>query len=311
MTTSGPAAMAPSSAPPVSPGVVPPELYLTHLPLLKCSVCSCPLCQEKRRCSATCAIQTVMSMLLSEQHGKENYGGRGQAGQWWHAFIQHYNWDDKFHDEIYLKWKKQTQVTVCGRISPNMRDNRHPAYINDNHNITAIVQKYSTAEAKRKIQSAAASRTSAPTGKKMHKHGAGPRCLVNIEYKMVLDERPPYTALARKTHMGKDGSFLDKRAEKLTKKGTIYGLGSVQYKNTSPPMPIPVSLQHNLDVEMRMTGFETTISEVKEDISALKTQLTEGIVKLSHNLKVSPKLQFNLKISHKLKLSLRLNPNIS
>ena len=55
-----------------------------------------------------------------------------------------------------------------------------------------------------------------------------------------------------------------------TKKGTIYGLGSVQYKNSSPSVPIPVSLQRNLDVDMRMSGFETTISEVKEDIAGVK-----------------------------------------
>ncbi|CAN8272335.1 unnamed protein product [Cochlearia groenlandica] len=30
-----------------------------------------------------------------------------------------------------------------------------------------------------------------------------------------LDEQPPYTALARKTHCGKDGTFLDERAEEL------------------------------------------------------------------------------------------------
>ncbi|CAH8383045.1 unnamed protein product [Eruca vesicaria subsp. sativa] len=55
-----------------------------------------------------------------------------------------------------------------------------------------------------------------------------------------------------------------------TKKGTVYGLGSVQYKNCSAFVPIPVSLKRNLDVDMRMSGFETTISEVKEDIAGVK-----------------------------------------
>ncbi|KAL0684488.1 hypothetical protein Bca4012_051336 [Brassica carinata] len=267
-----------------------------------------------------------------------------------------------------------------------------------------MVEKYSTEHAKRKSANAARSRKSAPDGKKMHKHGAGPRCCLNIAYKwsMVdegLDEPPSYTVLARKNHMGKDGSFLDERTEELvleveeaveemlqdgsplddsqtystaasnakcyllnqeyikrgkTKKGTIYGLGSVQYKNSSPSVPIPVSLQCNLDVDMRMSGFETTIPEVKEDIAgvkedfsalkaeinAFKTEVTGGCqlakqlstlfcklsnlklpllpqlhnhfsLKLSHNLKVSPKLQFNLNISHKLRLSQQLHHNIS
>ncbi|KAG2314829.1 hypothetical protein Bca52824_017951 [Brassica carinata] len=65
-----------------------------------------------------------------------------------------------------------------------------------------------------------------------------------------------------------------------TNKGTVYGLGSVQYKNSSASVPIPVSLKRNLDVDMRMSGFETSITEVKEDIagvkedfSALKTEI--------------------------------------
>uniref|UniRef100_A0A0D3BGZ2 Uncharacterized protein n=1 Tax=Brassica oleracea var. oleracea TaxID=109376 RepID=A0A0D3BGZ2_BRAOL len=168
-----------------------------------------------------------------------------------------------------------------------------------------MVEKYSTEHTKRKSAKAARSRKSAPVGKKMHKHGAGPRCFLNIAYKMMvdegLDEPPSYTALARKTHTGKDGSFLDERTEELvleieeaveemlqdgsplsqtdstaasnrgkTKKGTIYGPGSVQYKNSSPSVLIPVSLQRNLDVDMRMSGFEATISEVKEDIAGVK-----------------------------------------
>ncbi|KAG2286217.1 hypothetical protein Bca52824_045821 [Brassica carinata] len=236
--------------------------------------------------------------------------------------IQHYYWEDQFHDEIYLKWKKQTQVTVCGRISQKRRDNRQPTYMSDAHWAT-MVEKYSTEQAKKKSAKAAKSRKSAPVGKKMHKHGAGPRCFLNIQYNMMvdegLDEPPSYTALARKTHTGKDGSFLDERTTELvleveeaveemlqdgsphgdsqtdstaasnakryllnqeyikrgkTKKGTIYGLGSAQYKNSSPSVPIPVSLKHNLDVDMRMSGFETTISEVKEDIVGVKEDFT-------------------------------------
>ncbi|KAG5407928.1 hypothetical protein IGI04_014047 [Brassica rapa subsp. trilocularis] len=238
--------------------------------------------------------------------------------QWWHAFIQHYYWEDEFHDEIFLKWKKQTQVTVCGHISQKRRDNRQPSYMSDTHWAT-MVEKYSTDQAKKKSAKAAKSRKSAPVGKMMHKHGAGPRYFLNIQYNMMvdegLDEPPLYTALKRKTHTGKDGSFLDKRTEELvlevqeaveemlqdgsphgdrqtdstaasnakryllnqeyikrgkTKKGTIYGLGSVQYKNSSPSVPIPVSLKRNLDVDMRMSGFETTVSEVKEDIARVK-----------------------------------------
>ena len=48
-----------------------------------------------------------------------------------------------------------------------------------------MVEKYSTEQAKKKSAKAAKSRKSAPVGKKMHKHGAGPRCFLNIAYQMV------------------------------------------------------------------------------------------------------------------------------
>ena len=103
----------------------------------------------------------------------------------YYVFLQqHYYWEDQFHDEIYLKWKKQTQVTVCGRISQKKRDNRQPSYMSDAHWAT-MVEKYNTEQAKKKSAKAAKSRKSAPVGKKMHKHGAGPRCFLNIQYNMV------------------------------------------------------------------------------------------------------------------------------
>ncbi|KAF3498987.1 hypothetical protein DY000_02055808 [Brassica cretica] len=100
----------------------------------------------------------------------------------------------------------------------NRRDNRRPSYMSDAHWAT-MVEKYSTEQEKRKSAKAARSRKSAPVGKKMHKHGAGSRYFLNIAYNMMvdegLDEPPSYTALARKTHTGKDGSFLDERTEEL------------------------------------------------------------------------------------------------
>ncbi|KAL0834672.1 hypothetical protein Bca101_086561 [Brassica carinata] len=347
MTLSDPSAMAPSFSP---PGVVPPGAVPHASVGSSSAVPVAPAPYVRRREDALLRAPSRRNQphlhpdktngalwfgIDPEVHAfiratwQGNYWGSWESwnfvppekkDQWWHGFIQHYYWDDQFHDEIYLKWKKQTQVTVCGRISQNRRDNRQPSYMSDAHWAT-MVEKYNTEQAKRKSAKAARSRKSAPVGKKMHKHGAGPRCFLNIAYQMVsmvdegLDEPPSYTALARKTHMGKDGSFLDERTEELvleveeaveemlqdgsplgdsqtdstaasnakryllnqeyikrgkTNKGTIYGLGSVQYKNSSPSVPIPVSLQRNLDVDMRMSGFETTISEVKGDIAGVK-----------------------------------------
>ncbi|KAH0936355.1 hypothetical protein HID58_013472, partial [Brassica napus] len=320
ITLSDPSAMAPSFSPPgvVPPGAVPPRAVPHASVGSSSAVPVAPAPYVRRREDALLRAPSRRNqphLHPDKTNGalwfgidpEGNYWGSWASwnfvppekkDQWWHAFIQHYYWDDQFHDEIYLKWKKQTQVTVCGRISQNRRDNRQPSYMSDAHWAT-MVEKYSTEQAKRKTAKPAKSRKSAPVGKKMHKHGASPRCFLNIAYQMMvdegLDEPPSYTALARKTHTGKDGSFLDERTEELvleveeaveemlqdgsplgdsqtdstaasnakryllnqeyikrgkTKKSTIYGLGSVQYKNSSPSVPIPVSLQRNLDVDM-------------------------------------------------------------
>ncbi|KAL0826146.1 hypothetical protein Bca101_049823 [Brassica carinata] len=231
-------------------------------------------------------------MLLSEQHGREIIGDRGQAGT-------------SFHLRRRISGGMRSLLPY---VAASARTGEIIGNLPTCQTLTGQQWLRSTALRKKKKKStkAAKSRKSAPDGKKMHKHGAGPRCFLNIEYKMMvdegLDEPPSYTALARKTHteMLQDGSPLGdcqtdstaasnakryllnqeyiKRGK--TKKGTVYGLGSVQYKNSSASVPIPVSLKRNLDVDMRMSGFETTISEVKEDIagvkedfSALKTEI--------------------------------------
>ncbi|KAL0796718.1 hypothetical protein Bca101_068095 [Brassica carinata] len=287
-----------------------------------------------------CGLVLILkSMLLCEQHGRETSGGLGQLGQTFHL-----------------------RRRISGGMPLLLPSVAASARTEE---ITGLLRTSKTLTGKQLFR-----------GKKMHKHGAGPRCFVNIEHKMTVEEGEPpsYTALARKTHTGKDGSFLDERTEELvleveqaveemlqeesplgdsqtdstaatnskrflinqeyiklvigvvtvlrgqTKKGTVYGLGSVQYKNTSPSMPIPVSLQRNLDLEMRMTGFETTISEVKADINAFKTEFKEGMSANSATLDIICKLSdlklplllpqlhnhFSLKLSHNLNVSPKL-----
>ncbi|KAH0867276.1 LOW QUALITY PROTEIN: hypothetical protein HID58_074298 [Brassica napus] len=118
---------------------------------------------------------------------------------WWHSFIQQYYWEDQFHEEIYFKWKLQTEVTICGRIS---QKNKQPSYISATDWET-ILANWSTAEAKAKSQSAAESRCAAPPGLKMHVVEEG------------LEGPVSYPDLVRKTHCRKDGTFLNEGAEAL------------------------------------------------------------------------------------------------
>ncbi|KAL0826927.1 hypothetical protein Bca101_050604 [Brassica carinata] len=119
----------------------------------------------------------------------------------WHSFIQQYYWEERFHEEIYFKWKLRTQVTICGRISQKRQKNKQPSYISATDWET-ILANWSTPEAQAKSQSASVCRCSAPPGLKMHVH-------VDEGYEGPVS----YPDLARKTHTRKDGTFIDERAE--------------------------------------------------------------------------------------------------
>ncbi|XP_033137203.1 uncharacterized protein LOC117128584 [Brassica rapa] len=170
LTLSEPSAMAPSSAPPgvvppgsVPPGVVPPGAVPHTSVGSSSAVPAVPAPYVRRREDALLRAPSrrnqphlhpdkingalwfgmdpeVHAFIRATWQGKYwglwaswNFVPSEKKDQWWHAFIQHYYWEDQFHDEIYLKWKKQTQVTVCGRISQNRRDNRQPSYMSDTH----------------------------------------------------------------------------------------------------------------------------------------------------------------------------------
>ncbi|KAH0895074.1 hypothetical protein HID58_057503 [Brassica napus] len=153
-------------------------------------------------------------MLLSKQHGREITGGpwstwklvpQEKKDSWWQSFIisQNYYWEYQFHDEIFLKWNE-----ICGRISQKRRDclrKRHrkqPRYINP--------KDWETILAKSKSQSAASSRTSAPEGKEMHKHGQDHRLLpiLSIIIDEGLEEPPSCPDLVRKTHTYADEALV-------------------------------------------------------------------------------------------------------
>ncbi|KAF2551577.1 hypothetical protein F2Q68_00033726 [Brassica cretica] len=239
----------------------------------------------------------------------------------WAPFMQQYYWEDQFHEEIYFKWKLQTQVTICGRISQKRQKNKQPSYVSATDWET-ILANWSTAEAKAKSQSAAESRCAAPPGLKMHVHGAGPRTFANIAYNMVVEEGlegpVSYPDLVRKTHCRKDGTFLDERAEALvleveqaveemlldgsplgdsqtestaatrtskrlllneeyikrgqTRRGTIYGLGNLQYKNKRPSKSVPAALNREINMETRVSGQETLTQESASAAQASQSQ---------------------------------------
>ncbi|KAF3560449.1 hypothetical protein F2Q69_00013916 [Brassica cretica] len=213
-----------------------------------------------------------------------------------------------------------------------------------------MVEKYSTEKAKKKSAKAAKSRKSAPVGKKMHKHGAGLRCFLSIEWLMKVWMNHLHTQPLRgRLTRGKDGSFLDERTEELVleveeaveqmlQDGSPLGdsqTDSTAASNAKWYLLNQEYIKRNLDVDMHMSGFETTISEVKEDIAGVKedfsalkaeinvfkTEVTGGcqlakqlstlFCKLSNlKLPLLPQLHnhFSLKLSHNLKPQAQSQP---
>ena len=66
-----------------------------------------------------------------------------------------------------------------------------------------------------------------------------------------------------------------------TRRGTIYGLGNLQYKNKRPSESVPAALKRDIDIEMRVSGLESLTQEIKFDVHALKTDFNEGIARIS------------------------------
>ncbi|CAN7099024.1 unnamed protein product [Brassica rapa subsp. narinosa] len=69
-----------------------------------------------------------------------------------------------------------------------------------------------------------------------------------------------------------------------TRRGTIYGLGNLQYKNKCPSESVPASLKRGINMEMRVSGLETLTQEIKSDVNALKTDFNEGTAQTQSTL---------------------------
>ncbi|KAF2531575.1 hypothetical protein F2Q70_00029353 [Brassica cretica] len=185
-------------------------------------------------------------------------------GPWQSWLKQQYYWEDGFHEEIFFKWKLQTQVIICGRISQKRQKNKQPSYVSATVWET-ILANWSTAEAKAKSQS------------------------VNLVVVEEGLERPvSYPDLVRKTHCRKDGTFLDERAEALvleveqargqTRMGTIYGLGNLQFKNKRPSESVPAALHTARSIQskwLRKHGIATVEASDWNELTQIIRDLFE------------------------------------
>ncbi|KAF3507162.1 hypothetical protein F2Q69_00004899 [Brassica cretica] len=74
--------------------------------------------------------------------------------------------------------------------------------------------------------------------------------------------------------LSESGSSID---SSCCKRGHVYGLGSAQYRENAPSARIPASLARNLELELRVSGLETSFQSVTADVSAVKADV--GVVK--------------------------------
>ncbi|XP_013624677.1 PREDICTED: uncharacterized protein LOC106330813 [Brassica oleracea var. oleracea] len=57
------------------------------------------------------------------------------------------------------------------------------------------------------------------------------------------------------------------------KRGHVYGLGSAEYREHAPSARVPASLARNLELELRVSGLETSLQSVTADVSAVKADV--------------------------------------
>ncbi|KAH0903203.1 hypothetical protein HID58_042706 [Brassica napus] len=66
------------------------------------------------------------------------------------------------------------------------------------------------------------------------------------------------------------GPWKSWRKNAKGKRGHVYGLGSAQYGEQAPSSSVPNGLAHNLELEMRVGGLETSLQSVRQDVSEVK-----------------------------------------
>ncbi|KAG7627194.1 putative transposase Ptta/En/Spm plant [Arabidopsis thaliana x Arabidopsis arenosa] len=147
------------------------------------------------------------------------------VGPWKNWSDQHYYWETRFYDTVYSLWRKETMTSIGDRISKKKGKKKKTKYIGQT-DWDFLMEYWDTTPAQKKSKSAANSRMSNPLNKGIHKHCAGPIPFLRIEY--------------------------DMRGQ--SKNGYIYGLGSVQYRDTNRSEKPAVAMSQNLENDLRIYG---------------------------------------------------------
>ncbi|XP_022557385.2 uncharacterized protein LOC111205583 [Brassica napus] len=229
---------------------------------------------------------------------------------WWQTF-QNFYWEQHFNDLVYALWKKETWTSIGERISTKKRKNKQPKYINENDR-TTLMEYWATKPAKKKNNNAAKSRKSDPLGKGVFKHNAGPTVETGEPPSYTDLVRRTHTkkdgtfgdyraeelvtqAEMEATQVSNTNSDRSPQSPSATsalsrillnqaylknakgKRGHVYGLGSAQYREHAPSARVPASLARNLELELRVSGLETSLQSVTADVSVVKADV--GAVK--------------------------------
>ncbi|KAH0892510.1 hypothetical protein HID58_054939 [Brassica napus] len=218
---------------------------------------------------------------------------------------------DKRRDSWWQAFVRETWTSIGERISTKKRKNKQPKYINEK-DWTTLMEYWATEPVKKKSKKAAKSRKSDPLGKGVYKHNEGPTVetgeppsytdLVRRTHTKKDGTFGDYRAeelvtqaemeATRVSNTNSDGSPQSPSATSAPsrillnqaylknakgKRGHVYGLGSAQYRENSPSTRIPASLARNLEMELRVSGLETSFQSVTADVSAVKADV--GVVK--------------------------------
>ncbi|XP_013632529.1 PREDICTED: uncharacterized protein LOC106337994 [Brassica oleracea var. oleracea] len=135
-------------------------------------------------------------------------------GAWWNLSESY--WDSDHHNLVKALWTKQLRRMISNNISKGETNNKKPNFVSDN-NWKLMWRHLNTPQALHVSNTNSKNRKSERDGDGIHQHISGSKSYAKVKYEMMIElgEEPAITDLVRKAHMKSDGTFVDKRAQRI------------------------------------------------------------------------------------------------
>ncbi|KAF2544641.1 hypothetical protein F2Q68_00031651 [Brassica cretica] len=213
-----------------------------------------------------------------------------RRNSWWQTFVQNFYWEQQFNDLFYVLWKKETWTS----IEPAKKKSKKAAKSRKSDPLGKGVYNQNAGPVGfARIEYNMTVETGEPPSytdlvRRTHTKKDGTFGDYRAE-ELVTQAEMEATQVSNTNSDGSPQSpsattapsriLLNQAYLKNAKgkRGHVYGLGSAQYREHAPSARVPASLARNLELELRVSGLETSLQSVTADVSAVKADV--GAVK--------------------------------